>query len=110
MRQSLRGGKFLRRYLGQQNPTDNFTRLLASLVYTGIAPESFYKDPNGPDRHYDGMWVLSCLLLLMTLPHLLKVPQSIHGLCADAGAMHGWVCNLFRLCVWLHEETVSRPD
>ena len=43
------------RYLGQQNPTDNFTRLLASLVYTGIAPQSFYKDPNGPDRHYDGM-------------------------------------------------------
>ena len=43
--------------MGQQNPTDNFTRLLASLVYTGIAPESFYKDPNGPDRHYDGMWV-----------------------------------------------------
>ena len=56
MRQSLRGeGGCLRRYLGQQNPTDNFTRLLASLVYTGIAPESFYKDPNGPDRHYDGM-------------------------------------------------------
>ena len=45
----------MRRYLGQQNPTDMFTRLLASLVYTGIAPQSFYKDPNGPDRHYDGM-------------------------------------------------------
>ena len=43
------------RYLGQQNPTDMFTRLLASLVYTGLAPQSFYRDPNGPDRHYDGM-------------------------------------------------------
>ena len=43
------------RYLGQQNPTDMFTRLLASLVYTGLAPQSFYKEPNGPDRHYDGM-------------------------------------------------------
>lgn len=43
------------RYLGQQNPTDMFTRLLASLVYTGVAPQSFYKDPTGPDRHYDGM-------------------------------------------------------
>ena len=44
-----------RRYLGQQNPTDMFTRLLASLVYTGVAPQSFYKNPTGPDRHYDGM-------------------------------------------------------
>ena len=43
------------RYLGQQNPTDMFTRLLASLVYTGVAPQSFYRDPSGPDRHYDGM-------------------------------------------------------
>ena len=43
------------RYLGQQNPTDIFTRRLASLVYTGVAPQSFYKDPTGPDRHYDGM-------------------------------------------------------
>lgn len=36
-----------------------FTRLLASLVYTRLAPQSFYKEPNGPDRHYDGMWVPS---------------------------------------------------
>ncbi len=43
------------KYLGQINPTDMFTRLLASLVYTGVAPESFYADPSGPDRHYDGM-------------------------------------------------------
>lgn len=43
------------RYLGQINPSDNFTRLLASLVYTGVAPRSFYEQPQGPDRHYDGM-------------------------------------------------------
>jgi fatty acid CoA ligase FadD9 len=48
-------GAAARRYLGQINVTDNFTRLLASLVYTGVAPASFYEHPNGPDRHYDGM-------------------------------------------------------
>ena len=32
-----------------------FTRLLASLVYTGLAPQSFYREPSGPNRHYDGM-------------------------------------------------------
>ena len=32
-----------------------FTRLLASLVYTGLAPQSFYRDPSGRNRHYDGM-------------------------------------------------------
>ena len=31
-----------------------FTRLLAGLVYTGIAPKSFYGDPSCPNRHYDG--------------------------------------------------------
>ena len=31
-----------------------FTRLLAGLVYTGVAPESFYSDPSCPNRHYDG--------------------------------------------------------
>ena len=43
------------RALGQINTTDNFTRLLASLTYTGVAPASFYAEPDGPDRHYDGM-------------------------------------------------------
>jgi fatty acid CoA ligase FadD9 len=41
--------------LGQINPTDMFTRLLASLVYTGIAPKSFYQDPNAPDLSYNGL-------------------------------------------------------
>ena len=43
------------RYLGQINPTDFFTRLLAGVDFTGLAPASFYQDPNGPDRHFDGM-------------------------------------------------------
>jgi fatty acid CoA ligase FadD9 len=43
------------RYRGQLNVPDFFTRLLAGIVYTGIAPKSFYA-PNTPDkrRHYDG--------------------------------------------------------
>ncbi len=43
------------RYRGQINVPDFFTRLLAGLVYTGIAPRSFYEE-NAPDRvkHYDG--------------------------------------------------------
>ena len=43
------------RYIGQINQTDFFTRLLAGISYTGLAPASFYKDPAGPDRHFDGM-------------------------------------------------------
>lgn len=43
------------RYLGQINPTDFFTRLLAGIVFTRLAPASFYKEPSGPDRHFDGM-------------------------------------------------------
>lgn len=43
------------RYRGQINVPDFFTRLLAGLVYTGIAPRSFYAE-DAPDRvkHYDG--------------------------------------------------------
>jgi fatty acid CoA ligase FadD9 len=46
------------RYSGQVNVTDMFTRLVLSLVATGIAPRSFYQlDPAGnPQRaHYDGL-------------------------------------------------------
>jgi fatty acid CoA ligase FadD9 len=32
-----------RRYVGQVNVVDNFTRLLLSLLATGIAPGSFYQ-------------------------------------------------------------------
>ncbi len=46
------------RYLGQLNVPDAFTRLILSLLATGIAPRSFYEtDADGrPQRaHYDGL-------------------------------------------------------
>ncbi len=45
-------------YKGQLNLPDMFTRLMLSLVVTGIAPDSFYElDANGhrPRAHYDGL-------------------------------------------------------
>jgi fatty acid CoA ligase FadD9 len=46
------------RYAGQLNLPDMFTRLMLSLVATGIAPGSFYeldKDGNRQRAHYDGL-------------------------------------------------------
>lgn len=46
------------RYAGQLNVPDTFTRLLLSLIATGIAPESFYSGADGdrrPRAHYDGL-------------------------------------------------------
>ncbi|WP_229713719.1 carboxylic acid reductase [Streptomyces fuscichromogenes] len=45
-------------YGGQLNVPDSFTRLLLSLIATGIAPESFYgdtQDGRRPRAHYDGL-------------------------------------------------------
>jgi fatty acid CoA ligase FadD9 len=45
-------------YVGQLNVPDMFTRLMLSLVATGIAPGSFYEvdaDGNRPRAHYDGL-------------------------------------------------------
>ncbi len=47
-----------RRYAGQLNVPDIFTRLLLSLIVTGIAPFSFYRtdaDGNRSRAHYDGL-------------------------------------------------------
>ncbi|MEV4599194.1 carboxylic acid reductase [Amycolatopsis sp. NPDC049253] len=41
------------RYSGQLNVPDMFTRLLLSLIVTGIAPGSFYRSP--APAHYDGL-------------------------------------------------------
>ncbi|MGW1784006.1 carboxylic acid reductase [Streptomyces sp. NPDC002143] len=41
------------RYAGQVNVPDLFTRLLLSLVATGVAPGSFYR--HGARAHYDGL-------------------------------------------------------
>ncbi|MGH3959546.1 carboxylic acid reductase [Mycobacterium sp.] len=46
------------RYTGQVNVTDMFTRLILSVVATGIAPRSFYlldADGNRQRAHYDGL-------------------------------------------------------
>jgi fatty acid CoA ligase FadD9 len=46
------------KYVGQLNVADMFTRLMLSLVATGIAPGSFYEldvDGNRPRAHYDGL-------------------------------------------------------
>jgi fatty acid CoA ligase FadD9 len=44
------------RYQGQLNAPDIFTRLLFSLVATGIAPRSFYRNGNDDHRpHYEGL-------------------------------------------------------
>ncbi|MGW4490266.1 carboxylic acid reductase [Amycolatopsis sp. NPDC004368] len=45
------------RYRGQLNLPDVFTRLLFSLIVTGIAPPSFYRNTSGerPRAHYDGL-------------------------------------------------------
>lgn len=45
-------------YAGQLNVPDMFTRLMLSLVATGIAPDSFYEldaDGNQQHAHYDGL-------------------------------------------------------
>jgi len=46
------------RYAGQLNVPDSFTRLIFSLLLTGIAPRSFYQTDaagNRPRAHYDGL-------------------------------------------------------
>ncbi len=46
------------RYTGQLNVPDMFTRLLLSVVATGLAPRSFYRtddDGNRRNGHYDGL-------------------------------------------------------
>jgi fatty acid CoA ligase FadD9 len=45
-------------YAGQLNLPDMFTRMILSLVATGIAPKSFYRldaDGHRPRAHYDGL-------------------------------------------------------
>ncbi len=45
-----------RRYVGQLNVPDIFTRLLLSVIATGIAPRSFYRTSgNGQRPHYEGL-------------------------------------------------------
>ncbi|KAA9374809.1 AMP-binding protein [Microbispora cellulosiformans] len=43
------------RYTGQLNVPDAFTRLVLSLIATGIAPGSFYRGGDAGRAHYDGL-------------------------------------------------------
>jgi fatty acid CoA ligase FadD9 len=56
------------RYAGQLNLPDVFTRLLLSLVTTGIAPRSFYRYPYTAPAHYDGLPVDFVAQALTELP------------------------------------------
>jgi fatty acid CoA ligase FadD9 len=56
----FRSGMILadRRYDGQLNVSDMFTRLIYSILVTGLAPESFYQrtaSGQRPRSHYDGL-------------------------------------------------------
>ena len=44
-----------RRYGGQANLPDLLSRLLASGLWTGLAPASFYADGQGSRAHFDGL-------------------------------------------------------
>ena len=46
------------RFTGQLNPSDMFIRLLFSVIRTGLAPVSFYRQPSPAERsraHYEGL-------------------------------------------------------
>ncbi|MDD4867909.1 MAG: thioester reductase domain-containing protein, partial [Mycobacterium sp.] len=71
-------------YVGQLNLPDMFTRLILSVVATGIAPGSFYElDENGNRRraHYDGLPVEFIAAAISTLGA--QVPDNldddVHG-------------------------------
>ncbi|MFF1905327.1 carboxylic acid reductase [Kitasatospora sp. NPDC058218] len=58
------------RYAGQLNVPDQFTRLLLSVIATGIAPHSFYRTDDGGGRrraHYDGLPVDFTAAAVVTL-------------------------------------------
>ena len=64
-----------RRYHGQINLPDVFTRLLYSVVTTGIAPKSFYQlaeDGSRQSAHYDGLpvdFIASAVVGICAQPH-----------------------------------------
>jgi fatty acid CoA ligase FadD9 len=60
-----------REYAGEINRTDYLTRLLCSLVYTGLAPGSFYEGDHAA-RHFDGLpvdFVAEMLADVFVAPH-----------------------------------------
>ena len=63
------------RYQQQINVPDIFTRLLCSVILTGLAPESFYRlEPGGsrPMAHYDGLavdFIAAAIVGIAAQPH-----------------------------------------
>jgi fatty acid CoA ligase FadD9 len=57
-----------RRFRGQANVPDLLTRLLVSVVCTGLAPRSFYAGGRGKPEHYDGLPVdfIAAAMVLMS--------------------------------------------
>jgi fatty acid CoA ligase FadD9 len=69
------------KYVGQLNVPDMFTRLMLSLVATGIAPGSFYElDANGDRQraHYDGLPVDFIAEAISTLGQQVEGFQTYH--------------------------------
>lgn len=71
------------RYDGQLNVPDAFTRLLISLLHTGIAPASFYEMPAAGGRanaHYDGLPADFVAEAVTTLgEQLARTPEAFGG-------------------------------
>ena len=72
------------KYAGQLNVPDMFTRMMLSLVATGIAPGSFYElDANGHRQraHYDGLPVDFIAEAISTLgEHLVDGFETYHAM------------------------------
>jgi amino acid adenylation domain-containing protein/thioester reductase-like protein len=68
-------------YAGQLNVRDNFTRMMLSLVATGVAPGSFYRlDPDGNRQraHFDGLPVEFVAEAIATLGARVDGFQTYH--------------------------------
>ena len=67
-----------RRYRGQVNVPDFFTRLLAGLIYTGVAPRTFYSESAlDSAKHYDGepVDVVARSIALLSIHRLVEEPR-----------------------------------
>jgi fatty acid CoA ligase FadD9 len=66
------------RYRGQVNVPDFFTRLLAGIIYTRVAPRSFYAaDASDRVRHYDGL-PADVVARSIVMPSVFREPDALH--------------------------------
>jgi fatty acid CoA ligase FadD9 len=79
------------RFAGQINVPDMFTRLLFSVVQTGIAPVSFYElppDGSRPRAHYDGLpvdFIAAAMQQIGAVPHADFKTYNVINMHADDG-------------------------